>query len=658
MVTKKLVCNADRWLCAGAAAAPARILGLCLAIGLACSLQAAQAMAGQAPMLAEQVEAGTLPPLEERLPSNPLVVEPVERVGEYGGTWRSALLGGNDDPWIRRTLAYENLMRWTPDWSGVIPNIAESVDVNDQATSFTFHLREGMRWSDGELFTADDIRFWYEDLFLNPEFTPTIAEPFINADGSPVAFEMVDKTTFTFTFKESKSLFLQYLATMRNLDHAPIRYPRHYFERFHPKYNPDIQQEIEAAGQSNWVGLMVAKSEYWANTEAPTLHAWVFKRGYGTATSALAVRNPYYWKVDTQGNQLPYIDRMHFSVLSDLQVLVTKTLAGEIDFQDRHLAIPANKPVLYHGKEQGGYGFFDEMPTTPNYMVLMFNQTYPDPDKRAIFQDKNFRIGLSHAINRQDILDVLWYGQGEVAQTSVQPDSIYYNERLAKQYTEYDLDLANQYLDKVLPERGPDGMRRRPDGEPFSFTFAYSAANPVFGDALQLIAAQWRKVGIDMRPTALDRTLIMVRRNAGQLEGVIWQRGGGAGQEVVLDPRWWFPFNIESYYWAPAWTAYYLEADPATSQVKPEKPPAAALKQMQLYSQLQAAPQFDEQVRIFKEILEIAADEFWTMGIAWPGKAYGVKKNNLRNVPDSMPASWLYPTPGPTNPEQYFFESK
>lgn len=630
-----------------------KALALCLMIGFTVPL-----LAGDPPMLVRQVEQGTLPPLADRLPENPLIVEPVERIGDYGGTWRSALLGGNDDPWIRRSLAYENLMRWTPEWDGVIPNIAESVNVNEEGTRFTFHLREGMKWSDGVPFTADDIRFWYEDLFLNPEFTPTLAEPFVNADGSPVKFELMDETTFTFTFTEPKGLFLQYLATMRDLDHAPVRYPRHYMERFHPRYNPDIQKEIDAAGQSNWVGLMVAKSKYWSNTELPTIHAWVFTRGYGAATSARAERNPYYWKVDTAGNQLPYIDVRHFDVLSDLQVLVTKTLAGEIDFQDRHLAVPANRPVLYHGRNQGGYEFFEETFTSPNYMVLMFNLNHPDKTMREIFQDRNFRIGLSHAIHRQDILDVLWYGQGKVAQTSVQPESIYYNEQLAKQYTEFDLDLANQYLDQVLPKRGPDGMRRRPNGKPFSFTFAYSAANPVFGDALLLIAAQWRKVGINMRPTALDRTLIMVRRNAGALEGVAWERGGGAGQEVVLDPRWWFPFNIESYYWAPAWTAYYLGVDPATAQVLPEKPPASALEQMKLYEQLQASPDFEDQVRLFKKILNIAAEEFWTMGIAWPGKSYGVKKTNFRNVPDTMPASWLYPTPGPSNPEQYFIESE
>ncbi|WP_454850950.1 ABC transporter substrate-binding protein [Rhizobium binxianense] len=628
-----------------------------IAYGLVFALCAGlSAEAGEAPMLTKLVEAKSLPPLEERLPKNPLVETPVERVGEYGGTWRSAMVGGSDDGWVLRTVSYENLMRWSPDWKTVVPNVAESVDVSPDAKTFTFHLRDGMKWSDGEPFTADDVRFWYEDLLLNKQFTPSPSEPFINTDGSPVDFKMIDKTTFQFTFKNPKGIFLQYLATARPLDNATVRYPRHYLEKFHPKYNPDIQKEISAAGQSNWVGLMVNKSNFWSNVDVPTINPWVFKTGYGSgsATQAIAERNPYYWKVDTAGNQLPYIDVRHFDVLSDPQVLVAKTLAGDIDFQDRNLAVAANKPVLFEGREKGGFEFFEETPASPNIMIMMLNLNHKDPATREIFQNKDFRIGLSYAMDRQEVLDVVWLGQGQIAQTSVMPGSVYYNERLAKQYTEYDVEKANSFLDKVLPNKGADGMRLRPDGKPFAFTFAYSAANPVFGDALELIAAQWAKVGIAMTPTPLDRTLIQTRQDAGELEGVAWERGGGSGQEVVLDPRWWFPANTDSYYWAPAWAAYFLGVNPDSAQVKPEKPAPAALKQMELYGKLQASADPDEQVKLMNQILDIAADEFWTMGVAWEANGYGVKKTNFHNVPKSMPASWIYPTPGPTNPEQYF----
>ena len=613
--------------------------------------------AGEAPSLAPLVTAGTLPPLEKRLPDKPLVVNVVDRVGTYGGNWHSALVGGSDDPWLLRTMTYENLMRWSPDWSQVIPNIAESVDVSPDAKDYTFHLRKGMKWSDGAPFTSDDIAFWYQDLLLNKEFTPTPAEPFINTDGTPVAFTKIDDTTLKFSFKKPKGLFLQFLATARPQDNASVRYPAHYLKKYHPTYNPDgIKQELTAAKQQNWVGMLNAKAIMWGNPDLPTINAWTITQGYGSgsATRVAAKRNPFYWKVDPQGNQLPYLDTRTFDVISDVQVLVAKTLAGEIDMQDRNLAVPANKPVLFDGQARGNFEFFEETPSSPNYLILMFNLNHKNPDTRAIFQNKNFRIGLSYAMNRKELVDVVWLGQGDIAQAAPRPGSVYYNERLARQYTKTDLKLANEYLDKVLPKKDARGMRLRPDGSRFAFTVAYGAANTVFGDALELISQQWAKVGIEMKPTPLDRTLIQTRQDAGELEGVAWERGGGAGQEVVIDPRWYFPANNDSYYWAPAWAAWYLGVNPATAQVKPEEPPPAAKKQMELYNKLLSSADPKEQIAYMNQLLDIAAEEFWTMGVAFEANGYGVKKKNFHNVPKSMPASWIYPTPGPTNPEQYF----
>ena len=614
------------------------------------------ARAGEAPSLAAAVAAGKLPPLAQRLPDTPMTVPMAERIGTYGGDWHSALLGGDDQPWLMRIMTYENLMRWNPDWSGEIPDIAQSVDVNADATRFTFHLRRGMRWSDGQPFTADDVRFWHDDLLLDKRFTPTPAEPFINADGTPCGFEMADEATFTFVFKKPKGLFLQFLATARPQDGLAVRYPSHYLRQFHPRYNPDVGALVGAAGQQDWTGLLAAKADMFSNPDLPTLNAWVVTQGYGqgTATGVKASRNPYYWKVDPAGNQLPYIDTMSLDIISDPQVLVAKTLAGEIDLQDRNLAVPANKPVLADGRQRGGYEFFTETSTSPNVMVLMLNLTAKDPALRAIFGSLDFRAGLSMALDRQELLDTVWLGQGEVAQTAPRPDSAYYNKRLAEQFTQHDLLAANARLDKVLPRRGADGLRLGPDGSRFVFTVAYSAADPVFGDALQIVKRQWAQAGIAMEPTPLDRTLIGARHDRGDLEGVAWTRGGGAGQEVVLDPRWYFPANNDSYYWAPAWAAWYTGVDPARSLVKPEEPPASAKRQMELYNQLQATGDFDGQVRLMREVLDIAAEQFWTMGIAFDANGYGVKKTTMRNVPPSMPASWIYPTPGPANPETFF----
>jgi peptide/nickel transport system substrate-binding protein len=197
-------------------------------------------------------------------------------------------------------------------------------------------------------------------------------------------------------------------------------------------------------------------------------------------------------------------------------------------------------------------------------------------------------------------------------------------------------------------------MRTLPDGSRFVFTVAYGAGDTVKGDALQLIKKQWAKVGIDMEPTPLDRTLIEARQASGDLEAIAWDRGGGDGQEVVIDPRWYFPANNDSAKWAPSWTAWYEGVGAGSSEVKPEEPPAPVKKQMDLYNELEATASFDEQVSLMKQILQIAADQFYMLGVAFDTSGYGLKKNDMQNVPKSMPASWIYPTPGPSNPEQFF----
>jgi ABC-type transport system substrate-binding protein len=254
----------------------------------------------EAPQLAEMVENGELPPVEERLPENPLVVEPVERMGIYGGTWNRA----DPDPasWAFSSVSgMENLMWWDRRGREVIPNVAESFEINEEGTEYTFRLRKGMKWSDGEPFTADDIIFWYEDIVRNEELSPEGLPRILTlAQRGVETVEKVDDYAVRFVFPVPNGLFLQRLASPYGAEITNA--PRHYLERFHKKYNPDVEALVEEEGADDWIALFGSKAS--DNPELPTLAPWrIVTLGEGGRSTA--ERNPYYWKVDPEGSQLP-----------------------------------------------------------------------------------------------------------------------------------------------------------------------------------------------------------------------------------------------------------------------------------------------------------------------------------------------------------------
>jgi ABC-type transport system substrate-binding protein len=592
-----------------------------------------------------------LPPVAERLPEQPLAIEPVEQIGEYGGTWRMGLVGGGDTPWLIRTMGYENLVNWNPEWTGVAPNIAESFDVNEDSTEFTFNLRRGMKWSDGEPFTADDIVFWYEDVLMNEELTPAIPT-WVQSGGEPLRVEKVDDVTVKFIFQEPNGLFLNNLALPDNA--VVTLYPRHYMEQFHADYNSEnLDRLVQQAGVADWVQLFQNKADIhrYSNAEKPVLYAWMLTTPYGAGTRVVAERNPYYWKVDTEGNQLPYIDQLVYNVLEDAEVLLLQTLNGEIDMYDRHIATLTNRAILADNAEEGDYRFYDLVPAGGNAMALFLNWNANDPVKREIFQNKDFRIGLSHAIDRQAITDLVYLGLNEPSQIAPRAESNIYDEEMAKQYTEYDVELANEYLDRAgYSERDSQGYRLGPDGNRISFTIEVAAAIQQWVDAIQLIDENWEEVGIDLQVLVADRALVWERMQAGEQDAMVWGGEGGLFMDAVMGPYSAFPYSIYSKF-APYWSNWYQGDEPA------EEPPAEVKRQMELYDELQATADADRQRELMMEIHEIAKEFFYHIGIATQPPGYGVVKNNFRNVPESMPQAGLYPNPAPTRPEQYFIQT-
>lgn len=605
--------------------------------------------AKEAPELAELVRRGDLPPLEKRLPKHPLVVEPAERLGQYGGEWRTSLLGVADAVWMMRTVGFECLLRISPDFSEILPNLAESYDADPSGKGFTFHLRQGVKWSDGEEFTADDIVFAQNEVFNNRELYPFEPE-------NPATAEKLDTYTVRISFPQPEGLFVlrQAGADGRNL----VRLPQHYLKQFHAEHNPDIDALAEHEGFEDWMSLFMSKAGLassggtWETPDLPVIYAWRPVKPLGETGRAVVERNPYYWKVDPEGRQLPYLDQVSFEVINDSEVMLLRAIEGSVDMQDRNIATPTNKPALAQGRADGNYRFFSTKTNDMNTTGIAFNLTHKDPVKREIFNNRDFRVGLSYAINRQEIIDTVFQRQGEPYQMCPRPESRFYNERLARQYTEYDPKLAEEHLDRAgFAERDSDGFRLGPDGKRITFTLAFVTSwTPEWSEVAPMLRDYWAAVGIDARPQSQDRSLWEKRGSANEHDCVLWAGEVGGDRDCLLRPMWYLPID-GTVSPGPLWRDWYRSRGE-----NGEEPPPMVRETLTLYDQLKRTPKEENQVAIMKQILEIAADLFNVMGISLLPDGYGVVKSDFHNVPDPIYVSASFHNPGPSNPEQYFKE--
>ncbi len=545
----------------------------------------------QAPML----DGKNLPPVKERLPEEPKLVNEIPKsmqegfeIGTYGGTLRTvtSVVEWDADVFVMNNEPLLN----TPGILGekITGNVLKGYEVTPDQKAFTFYMRKGLKWSDGEPVTVEDVRFTVEDFLFNKELNPVFPawmQSGGKADGKPFKFEVVDDYTFKITFDEPYGGFPIRLAIQGWRGYSELLKPAHYLKQFHKKYaDPkDLEKKIAEAKfkKGDWVSLFNDKDiTNWELTNSkaigfPVLYPWKFVKK--TQTQAEFERNPYYFKVDREGNQLPYIDKIQSTLVQNIEMVSMKTIAGEVDFSRESAALV--KMPLYKENEKNGYKtLLAKMHVTPTDVFL--NMTHKDESWRKVVRDVRFRKALNMALNRDEIVDAIYYGFAEPSKM-IDPT--------------YDLEEANRLLDEMGMKKGPDGFRLAPDGKKFTIPFEIGAQAPDIVPLTELIVEQWKQLGLNVTMKTIDSTLWGTRNTANELKAtMIWTH----------TPLWYMG-DWGQGLWGPLWNRWYT-----TGGKEGEKPPEDVIKLYDLITQVAVASPEDGR-KAYEQIKEELAKNIW-----------------------------------------------
>ncbi len=462
----------------------------------------------EAPMLAEKVQSGKLPPVSDRLPENPLVLVPVEEIGKYGGTIRRALnTDVINESAIAKTFS-ENLMAFErPMPNSLQLNLAESYEFKDGGRTLLMKLREGIKWSDGAPFTVEDILFWYEDMTIDEDAriagnNPLFPARWLNG-GQPIKMEMVDAITLKISSEQPMGKILETLC------HSKIAFPKHILAQYHPRYNPQADYDLF---RSNTTDGMLA-----FQPGIPRLSAWVPVH-WERSQRAVFERNPYYWKIDTLGNQLPYADRLEFSIIPNNELILLKFTNDELDLFGRSF----NENMYTFLKEREiGSSFKIHLSTYSPGIALYPNWDVHNPLLREAFRNKLVRIALSHAINREEISQLVYSGLVKPGGISFSQASPYYSEELAQLYSQYDPEKSRKLLDQAgYKDTDGNGFREFEDGSVFEVILDVINFS-VLPDFSELVKEYWEAIGIKVNLNIAMQEIIIPRRINGNFDVTI-----------------------------------------------------------------------------------------------------------------------------------------
>jgi peptide/nickel transport system substrate-binding protein len=608
-----------------------------------------------------------LKPLAQRLPQDPLIIAPYQEIGRYGGVLRGiskATEAGTSD---LLSVRHVNLVRFNDDLQTIVPDVAKSWHWNKNYTVLTMKLRKGHKWSDGKPFTAHDIVFWYNNLILDANITKKPKERFLSA-GKPMKVEALDDQTIRFTLNAPKPGLLTNFA----LDYAQPFQPRHLLAQFDPALNKNADKLAKSLGfkdgytlmkfyygQSDWKDIptpllkdnaaakRLVKAGYTAIL--PTLEAYIVVED--TPDYRHLVANPYFFQVDTAGHQLPYINEIHESYISDEDIQTTKIISGDVDYKTQAMNLPKT-PVLLENKAKGNYQV--ALRPTIGMTTFAFNLTDKDKEKRTLFNKVDFRRAMSIAINRNRINKIAYFGLGKPMQyTAFDPDTApFVTEAQKTAWTKFDPARAKKMLDQIgFTDKNGDGVRDLPSGKPLTLEFKYSTQG-VATKVVELIAADWTNIGVKTTLKEVTSDEYRNSQTANNLDLMLWKMGRPlaalASDTQTLVPPYGSFFDLRT---GMLW-AQYRDSNGKSGI----KPPATVDAMQKLADQFVTYKLGSEQSnRIGRKIVQRVVDDLFIIGTVKAVKPI-IHRNTLVNF--EVPKTWAsdYYWAYPYLPTQWFLD--
>ncbi|MFN4088812.1 MAG: ABC transporter substrate-binding protein [Alphaproteobacteria bacterium] len=613
-----------------------RLAMACLAAAacaLATTAPSLPAQAEETPFLAEAVADGGLPPVGRRLPQRPLVTPTGfgKDAGARHGGRIYLLMGSAKDTRQIYVYGYARLVGYDARLE-LVPDLLDRIEVEDDRI-FTLHLRPGHRWSDGHPFTAEDFRYWWEDVAGNPDLSPSGPPIDLVVDGILPEVTFPDPTTVRYAWPSPNPAFLPALAGA-----APtiIYAPAHYLKRFHANYaNPAaLEEQVKAARQRNWQALHHRFDSLYRmeNPDLPTLQPWMATTP-APAERFVFRRNPYFHRVDDHGRQLPYIDELIVNVASP-DLISAKSAAGDPDLQGRYLRFN-DVPFLKQNETKRDYSIRLWRTGKGAHIALFPNLNIDDPVWRQMFRDVRFRRALSLALNRDEVNKVLFYGLALPGNNTMLPDSPLASDERRTRWATFDLKQANGLLDEMGLKHGSDGIRRLPDGRPLAIIVETAGESSEETDVLQLVHDSWRKAGVKLYSRPLQREVMRNRIFAGSTQVAVWSGLENGLATPSMSPAELAPTSQQHLQW-PKWGQHFESGGAAGEPI--DMPAAQEL--MDLLRAWRAAGTSAEKDRIWQRMLDIHADQVFSIGVVGGILQPILVSNRLKNVPEKGFWNW------------------